>query len=141
MDPMRKLELTRAHADEMIDHSRAEAPNECCGILAGSDTRVDRVYRANNVDKSPVKYTIDPTDMSRIFREADEAGMSVLGFYHSHTFSEAYPSVTDIKLAPPSDWFEFIYVIVSLANPADPVLRAFRIADEQVKDAALEVAG
>jgi len=123
----------------MIDHSRAEAPNECCGILAGSDAKVEWVYRANNVDKSPVQYTIDPKDMARISREADEAGMSVLGFYHSHTFSEAYPSITDIKLAPPSDWFEFLYVIVSLADAAKPVLRVFRIADQRVEDATLEV--
>ena len=137
---MPRLELTRAQVDELIDHSREEAPNECCGILAGSNAKVERVYRANNLDKSPVRSTIDPKDIVRISREADEAGMSVLGFYHSHTFSEAYPSVTDIKLAPPSDWFEFLYVIVSLADPASPVLRAFRIADKRVEDVTLEVA-
>ena len=134
------LRIGKQYADDMIAHTSEEDPNECCGILAGSNARVERVYRASNIDKSPVTYTIDPQDMSRIFREADEAGISVLGFYHSHTFSEAYPSVTDIKLAPPSDWFDFLYVIVSLADPANPVLRAFRITDKRVEDATLEVA-
>jgi proteasome lid subunit RPN8/RPN11 len=32
--------LDKKYADEMIIHARAEAPNECCGILAGLNDRV-----------------------------------------------------------------------------------------------------
>lgn len=136
---MHHLTIPRRLAQAMIEHARRDAPNECCGILAGANLKVQHVYPARNVDKSPVKYTIDPQDMARIFKEADKAGHDVLAFYHSHTFSEAYPSVTDVKLAPPSDLFDYQYVIVSLADNSNPVLRSFRIEEKQVKEVKVTV--
>ena len=56
--------------------------------------------------------------------------------YHSHTHTEAYPSATDIRLAA---WPEAYYLIVSLENKADPVLRAFHIQDGEVTEEPLEV--
>ena len=120
------LTLAKAHVEQITDHARAEAPNECCGILAGNRATVSTVYQTANVDKSPVKYTIDPKDMQRIFREVEAAGTDVLAFYHSHTATEAYPSVTDIKFMPPPGLFDYHYLIISLADAERPVLRAFR---------------
>ncbi|MEE9284641.1 MAG: M67 family metallopeptidase [Dehalococcoidia bacterium] len=138
---MQVLRLSKQAAHQIIDHARDDAPNECCGILAGIDDSVSQVYRATNVDRSPVQYTIDPQDMIRIMGEADRAGQAVLGFYHSHTFSEAYPSVTDVKRVPPSDLFDYLYVIVSLAQRDRPVIRAFRIADSQIDEVPVEIGG
>lgn len=136
-----ELKLGQKVVEEIISHAKAEAPNECCGILAGENGTVTRAYRARNVDRSPVKYTIDRSDTLRIFNEVDRAGIDVLAFYHSHTHTEAYPSVTDVKLAPPSDLFDYLYVIVSLAEPQNPVLRAYHIAKQQVEEAHLQVTG
>ncbi len=60
----------------------------------------------------------------------------MLAIYHSHTHTEAYPSPTDVSLAA---WPEAYYLIVSLADEANPVLRAFRIQDGQVSEEELEV--
>ena len=91
--------LTRQHADEMIAHAKADAPNECCGMLAGVDGKVKQVYQVRNAEPSPVKYVMEPEAQFRVFEEVDAEGWEILGFYHSHTFSEAYPSPTDVRLA------------------------------------------
>ena len=54
-----------------------------------------------------------------------------MAIYHSHTASEAYPSPTDVRLA---FWPEAYYLLVSLADAASPVVRAFRILDGAVKE-------
>ncbi len=133
------LRLPKAIAQAIIDQAKKETPLECCGILTGKGATVQRVIATTNIDKSPVKYTIAPAEMAKAFLEADKAGQDVLGFYHSHTATEAYPSVTDAKLAPPSDLFDYQYVIVSLEEPDRPVIRSFRIVDKQVHETRLEV--
>lgn len=136
---MDTLRIPGKCAREMIEHARKDAPNECCGLLAGSDGMVHRVYPAVNIDRSPVRYTIDPRDMTRIFKDAEEEGLDILAFYHSHTATEAYPSPTDVKLAPPSDMFDYQYVIVSLADRENPVVRCFRIVDRKIHESKVEI--
>lgn len=125
---MADLTLTRQQADEIIAHAKQEAPNECCGILAGSGAVVRKVYRATNTEKSPVKYNFDGLEMMRIEDEAAKSKWDILGFYHSHTFSEAYPSPTDVKLSSP---WGYLYMIVSLRDPMKPAIRLFRIDKTQ----------
>ncbi|MBM4405076.1 MAG: M67 family metallopeptidase [Chloroflexi bacterium] len=121
---MADLTLSKKLAEEIIAHAKAEAPNECCGVLAGTGAAVRAAYRAKNTERSPVKYNFDGPELLRIEDEAAKAGHDVLGFYHSHTFSEAYPSPTDVKLSSP---WGYIYMIVSLRNPQQPAIRIFRI--------------
>ncbi len=128
------LALPKAFIDEMIAHAREEAPNECCGIIAGQDGRAVKLFRARNSEASPYRYNVDPEDLFRIYRECDSNGWEFLAIYHSHTASEAYPSPTDVRL---SFWPEAYYVLVSLRNPQNPVVRAFRIVDGAVSEEAL----
>jgi proteasome lid subunit RPN8/RPN11 len=73
-------------------------------------------------------YEIDPGVLLRAYRRADEEEIEVLGVFHSHTHSEAYPSPTDVRQAPDPSWH---YVIVSLRDaPAD--LCSYRVVDEVV---------
>ena len=130
------LSLPRSHSDEIIAHAREDAPNECCGIIAGNDGSATKLYRALNAEASPYRYNVDPKDLLRIYRDIDGNGWDVLAIYHSHTHTEAYPSPTDVKLAA---WPEAYYVIVSLKDDANPVLRAFRIEDGQVTEEELRV--
>jgi [CysO sulfur-carrier protein]-S-L-cysteine hydrolase len=122
--------------DEMVAHAREEAPNECCGLVAASDGDVVRVYRAANAERSPVKYVVDPRDQIRIQNDIDDNGWDLGAIYHSHTRTEAYPSQTDINLA--RNWPDPLYLIVGVAGD-DPDVRAYRIVDGQVSEAALEV--
>ena len=130
------LTLPRDFIDEMVAHAREDAPNECCGIIAGKDGTAVKLFRAKNAEASPYRYSVDPQDLFRIHREADENGWDFLAIYHSHTASEAYPSPTDVRLA---FWPESYYILVSLMD-AQPAVRAFRIEDERVSEEEL-VAG
>ena len=123
--------LSKPHRDRMIAHAQAEAPNECCGILAGIDSEIKWVYRTKNVEASPVKYLIDSRDMFRAYKKAEAKGGEFLAFYHSHTFSEAYPSPTDVRLA---SWPEAIYLLVSLMDRDNPHIRAFQIVDGEIRE-------
>ncbi len=77
---------------------------------------------------------MDPQDLFRLHRECDQNDWEFLAIYHSHTASEAYPSPTDVRLA---FWPEAFYILVSLMDPEQPAVRAFRIADGQVSEEEL----
>ncbi len=130
-----RLRLSRVHLEAMVAHARAEAPNECCGVLAGRDGRVERVRPVANADRSPYTYRMDPHELLRAYREADEEGLEVLGYYHSHPATPAVPSRTDVARA--ADPFA-VYVIVSLASEP-PEVRAYRILDGRYRELELSV--
>lgn len=128
------LSLPQPVVDEIIAHARGDAPNECCGIIAGKDGQPVKLFRAKNAEASPWRYSVDPRDLFLIYRECEDNGWSFLAIYHSHTASEAYPSPTDVRLA---FWPEAYYVLVSLENAETPVVRAFRIRDGVVEEEAI----
>jgi len=125
------LSLPQTFIDEMIAHAIEDAPDECCGIIAGQHEHAVKLFRARNSEASPYRYNVDPKDLFRIYRECDENGWEFLAIYHSHTASEAYPSATDVRLA---FWPEAYYVLVSLMDRENPVVRAFRIEDSRVSE-------
>ena len=137
------LELERRYADEIVAHALEKDPNECCGILAGQDGRVTRLYRVTNVEHSPYRYSMDPKDLLVINREIDDSGSELLAIYHSHTHSEAYPSATDVRMATWPDgksiWPEAYYILVSLLEKNSPAIRAFRIEDGTISEEELRI--
>jgi proteasome lid subunit RPN8/RPN11 len=124
----------------MVEHARQEFPNECCGLLAGLGSRVERLYRGQNVDQSPFTYHLDPQEQLRFFKEMDADGLELLAIYHSHTQSAAEPSRTDVAKAYYPD---AVYVIISLLDPnaarEAAMIRAFRIRDGAVTEEELAV--
>ena len=130
--------LEKRYAEEMIAHARAEAPNECCGILAGKDGMITKLFRATNAERSPVRYNIDSQELLKIYREIERKGWELLGIYHSHPQSQAYPSLTDVQLAL---WPDSICFIVSLMGERRPQISAFHIVNGVVSEEKLEVEG
>ena len=125
------LTLPKKFIDEMIAHAREEAPNECCGIVAGQDGQAVKLFRGRNAEASPYLYYLDKDQLFEIHRECDDNGWEFLAIYHSHTKTKAYPSPTDIDQAY---WPESYYVIISLRRRWHPTKRAFRIVDGQVSE-------
>lgn len=106
---------------------------EACGLLVGPygaggapTGEVRAVYPCRNVDASALTYTVDPADFLRVSNRAEEQGDEIVGVWHSHTHTDAYPSATDVERAVDPTWF---YVIVSLEPGDAPTLRAYRIRD------------
>ena len=124
--------------DEIVAHAREEAPNECCGLVAGAGGAATEVFRARNEMASPLAYNVHPQDLLRITSEIEDRGEELAAIYHSHTKSAAEPSQTDINLA--ANWPDPVYLICSIADPEDPVIRGWHLRDGEVSEATLEVA-
>jgi len=120
------VRLTQEQLNQMLMQARAEAPNECCGLLLGRGDIVEEVFPGRNMHMSPKTYEMDPHDQLRAFQKMDERGWELVGIFHSHPATEAYPSKTDRAKALYPD---ARYVIVSLADHAQPQVRAFRIVE------------
>ena len=125
------LTLPQSYIDEMIAHALEDAPNECCGIIAGKDGQALKLFRAKNSEASPYRYNVDSDDLFRIYRECDGNDWDFLAIYHSHTASPAYPSPTDVRLA---FWPEAYYILVSLADADKLDVRAYRILDGAISE-------
>jgi proteasome lid subunit RPN8/RPN11 len=130
------LSLPRTFADAIVVQARSEHPNEACGLLAGTNGTASKIFPMTNAERSPVIYRIDPKEQLRIFNEIEGHGLELVGIYHSHTRSPAYPSDTDVRQAFYPD---AAYLIVSLADPENPELRGYRITDGRVAEIQLEL--
>jgi len=131
------LRLTDATYTDMVAHALDDLPDEACGLVAavpGAD-KIDRVYRCRNVAASSRLYEVDPLDHLKADRDAEGRGLEIVGVYHSHTHTDAYPSPTDVKQAPDPGWH---YVLVSLKD-AEPVLRSYRIVDGTITEEPVEL--
>jgi proteasome lid subunit RPN8/RPN11 len=124
------LLLARPLWDRVVAHCLDGLPLEACGLLAGREGEVLEVYPAVNAARSARLYTVEPRDVLRADRAARAAGWELIGVWHSHTHTVAYPSPTDIEQAPDPDWH---YVLVSLSD-VEPVVRSYRIIDGAVQE-------
>ena len=129
------MRISRDLFDEMVAHAQADAPNECCGMIASHDGTAVKLFQAANAAASPLRYEIDGAEQYRIQMAIDDEGLDLGAIYHSHTRSAPYPSQTDINLAFYPD---ALYVIVGLAGD-QPEVRAYEIRDGRVADAELVV--
>ena len=123
----------------LVAHARGAYPNEACALLAGhadGRVRVTKVYPLPNAEASPTFYVVEPTAQLRAMTEMDDLGLDLVGIFHSHVATEAYPSRTDVELTAYPD---AAYLILSLADQDAPALRAFRIRDGQVDEERLQV--
>lgn len=140
---------------ELMQLAREGDPDEVCGILAGHGLQVERVFAVRNTadeveaeqgvfrdrdsgasmaGRRPVHYYMDPRDQLRVYNELDELELEVVGYYHSHTHTEARPSPTDIRLATD---LAPLYVLVSLTH--EPNVRAWRIVKADPSDESGEL--
>jgi proteasome lid subunit RPN8/RPN11 len=129
------MRLPRPLLEEIVAHARADAPNECCGMIAARDGEAVAVHRAANAAASPLRYEMDGMEQYRIQTAIEDAGLELGAIYHSHTRSAPVPSQTDINLA---FYPEALYVIVGLAAE-EPDVRAYSIRDGEVAERELEV--
>ncbi|MGH9129352.1 MAG: Mov34/MPN/PAD-1 family protein [Acidimicrobiales bacterium] len=140
----------------MVAHCLAGLPEEACGLLAGAPNRdpasdpasdgasngasdgvVARCYPTANAAHSARVYVVEPRDHLRADRDAESRGLEVMGVFHSHTHTDAYPSPTDVAQAPDPDWH---YVLVSLRHEVT-VVRSYRIVDGKIDEEQVVLEG
>lgn len=126
------IEIQEHVHKEMVEHCVDAYPLEGCGLLgaAPGTSSATKCYPMTNAAASARIYTIDPKELMRADRDADGNGLEIIGVFHSHTHTEAYPSPTDVVQAPLPDWH---YLLVSLAGD-EPVVRSYRIIDGNIEE-------
>ena len=133
---MKPLEIPEHIYSQMLEQSRAEAPLEACGILAGGEDVVGELYKMTNSDQSADHFTMVPEEQFAVAKEMRGKGQEMLAVYHSHPASAARPSEEDVRLAFMPG---VIYVIVSLEGTGEPQIRGFTIEDGVVSESAVSV--
>jgi proteasome lid subunit RPN8/RPN11 len=117
----------------MLDHAHGAFPKECCGIMIGKmdgDARTVtkavacvNVYVGDQADR----FRIDEKEQMRIQKEADAAGLDVVGFFHSHPDCDAYFSSTDLA----HSWPWYSNVVMSVQKGKFHHARAFVVNLDQ----------
>jgi len=136
------LYLTKEQFLDIVAHVKQEYPKEACGILAGKRTtnhelRITKIYKMANISDNPETcYFMKPEEQLKVFKEIRQSGIEMLGIYHSHSSSLAYPSQRDCEMAfyPETD-----YVIISLKDYNNPEIRAFKIIEGKIKEEKIEI--
>ena len=81
----------------LSEHSENQKPNEACAILFGKDNQISELFLAENIEESPVNFTISNDQLIEAYKIAEEKQLEVIGIFHSHPNSDAFPSNTDMK--------------------------------------------
>ena len=125
------LTIPAALQRQVVDHCLDRYPKEACGLLAGpaasalgGELTAVHVYLMRNVEDSPIGYAMDPKELLLVEKQMRQAGQRLVGIFHSHTASAAYPSSVDVGLALSPD---LAYVLVSLKDRAQPDFKSYRI--------------
>ncbi len=122
--------------NQIIDHARRDAPNECCGVVGVRDGRATRVIPVKNEAASPLKFEMG-IELFYALDAIDEAGEELGAIYHSHTRTFPYPSQTDINWSGQYRGTEWL--IVGLDKGGDALVRSYRIDGGQVEEIPVEV--
>jgi [CysO sulfur-carrier protein]-S-L-cysteine hydrolase len=131
-----RVKIAQNLVDEIIAHALEDRPNECCGMVSGSDGVATEVFRARNALASPFSFDMEPSDQFGIYTTIEDRGEEILAIYHSHTKSPAEPSQSDRNNA--RSWPDPVWLIVSLADADNPVLRGWDMRDGKVEEVEIE---
>jgi proteasome lid subunit RPN8/RPN11 len=134
------IELPATMLQALVDHARAEYPNEMCGVIVGDRPAADgggplRWEPTPNHAASALRYEIPPDDLLRLTIATEDAGEEFWAIVHSHTHSAPRPSLTDVGLAFYPD---AVYLLVSLAED-EPSFAAWRIVEGEIHPVELIV--
>jgi [CysO sulfur-carrier protein]-S-L-cysteine hydrolase len=115
--------------EQIVEHARRDAPNECCGFVWLRDDRAVEVVPVENVAHSPLRFEVGPADLLAL-ADAEDDGRRVV-IYHSHTRSAPRPSQTDVNFA--ANWPGVEWLIIGVAGD-EPEVRNWRIQDGAVAE-------
>ena len=132
------LTIKQTLIDKMIAHAQREYPIEACGIIAGHkhSNRPARFIAFENAANSDCFFLFDSKQQLNVWREMEQNNEEAIVIYHSHTQSVAYPSPSDIEAAMEP---QAHYVILSMVQNIDEVIRSFRIVNHKVTEERIHV--
>jgi proteasome lid subunit RPN8/RPN11 len=122
--------------DDVLAHAREAAPRECCGLLIGRGAHISNSVRARNLADGDSRFQIDPRDHIDALRSARAAHLDVIGFYHSHPRSRAYPSETDVA---ESGYADAMHLIAGIGDGGRQEARLFTIGSASVMELRFDI--
>ena len=131
-----EIRVVAGIVDEMLRLARCEPRMECCGLLAGTDGVITKIFPGKNALASATAYEVAPQELFSLFRQMREEGLEHLGIYHSHPATENFPSPSDIEQAGYP--YQAYFIISPLPAAPNPV-RAFFIRDGQVEEVQIAI--
>lgn len=130
-----EIKITSAVKQAMEQQALASRPFECCGLLSGKGELITTTHPLRNeAEKAETRYFASPEDLFAAMKQIREKGEEMIGIYHSHPRSSAYPSVSDVEMA---FYPEAIYFIMSLEPELE--LRAFRITEAYTREVQIVI--
>jgi proteasome lid subunit RPN8/RPN11 len=132
---MQSLTLTRDDLQKMIAHAGSEAPLEACGLLAGRDSKVEKIFLVRNQAQSAVRFVMDPIEQLNAFEWIEAHDMELLGIFHSHPAGPEAVSPTDIAEAA----YPVVHVILARTDGAWRA-RGFWIENGGFREVLLQIA-
>ena len=124
--------------DAIGAHARRDFPHECCGLLIGDESQVIEAVPTQNVAAEPLRaYEVSPRDHFMLIRRCrTQAGVAIIGGYHSHPHGKPEPSPTDRDRA----FSDFLYLIVGPADGSGPLeVRGYRWRDGAMEPVTLSI--
>ena len=107
-------------------HAARAWPEECCGaLLADASGLISARPLENTATDRRHGFLVSARDYLRLEAHADENGLVLAGFYHSHPDAPPTPSAADADAA----WAQMWTVIVPVTAGVPGVPRAFRFDD------------
>jgi proteasome lid subunit RPN8/RPN11 len=94
---LQEIILSQTDKKILSEYSENQKPNESCAILFGKNNQVLDLFLTENIEESPANFTISNKQLIEGYKIAEEKKMDVIGIFHSHPNSDAYPSNTDKK--------------------------------------------
>lgn len=131
---MHSLILTKEQLQSMVEYVDTHAPMESCGLLAGRDSKVEKIFFVQNQAQSAVRYVMNPMEQLTAFEWIDANNMNLLGIFHSHPTGPETVSPTDIA----ESTYAVVYVILSRKDKNWKV-RGFWIKDNDYTEAPLQI--
>ncbi len=108
---------------------------EACGLLGGSQSRVEEVVPIRNAAESQVRFRMDPTEQINALFGFEERGLELVSIYHSHPAGPPGPSHIDISEAAYPEAVQLIWFL----EEGGWICRAYRYADRAAVELSIAI--
>jgi proteasome lid subunit RPN8/RPN11 len=140
------IKLTAYLFKQLSQYCIDQFPNEACGVFYGhieeDHILIIEFKPVANIAKQPsLHFEFEREHFIQLLYKPHEAGVTWVGIFHSHPHTVAYPSQQDLCIL----WNLPVYVIVSLEQPDEPIMKSYEIkAGKQkkpcsIKEQAIEI--
>ena len=124
---MQKIILEQSYKKILSQYSENQKPNESCALLFGKNNQVLDIFLTENIEESPINFTISNEQLIEGYKMAENKKMEIIGIFHSHPNSDAFPSNIDKKFMQSNP---VVWIIYSGINKN---FRAFVLESETIE--------